>query len=43
VILASNRGISTIRGTDYESPHGMPLDFLDRLMIIDTRPYEKKK
>lgn len=43
VILASNRGISKIRGTDYESPHGMPLDFLDRLLIIDTHPYEKEE
>lgn len=41
VVLASNRGISKIRGTDYESPHGMPLDFLDRLLVIDTHPYEK--
>ncbi|KXA93392.1 TATA box-binding protein [candidate division MSBL1 archaeon SCGC-AAA259E17] len=43
VILASNRGVSTIRGTDYKSPHGIPLDFLDRLMIIDTHPYEKEE
>lgn len=43
IILASNRGISTIRGTDYKSPHGMPLDLLDRLMIIDTHPYEKEE
>ncbi len=41
VILASNRGVSKIRGTDYEAPHGMPLDFLDRLLVIDTHPYEK--
>ncbi len=41
IILASNRGKSKIRGTDYESPHGMPLDFLDRLLVIDTHPYEK--
>lgn len=41
IILASNRGISKIRGTDYESPHGIPLDFLDRLLIIDTHPYDK--
>lgn len=43
VILASNRGVSKIRGTDYESPHGMPLDFLDRLLIIDTHPYNKEE
>lgn len=41
IILASNRGISKIRGTDYESPHGIPLDFLDRLLIIDTHPYDR--
>lgn len=41
IILASNRGVTKIRGTDYESPHGMPLDLLDRLLIIDTHPYDK--
>lgn len=41
LILASNRGFAKIRGTDYESPHGMPLDLLDRLLIIETRPYTK--
>jgi len=30
VILATNRGISTIRGTDITSPHGIPIDLLDR-------------
>ncbi|BAB65571.1 MULTISPECIES: RuvB-like helicase [Sulfurisphaera] len=39
LILATNRGITKIRGTDIESPHGMPLDLLDRLLIIPTRPY----
>lgn len=43
VILASNRGISKIRGTDYEAPHGMPLDFLDRLLVIDTHPYDEEE
>ncbi|KXB01263.1 TATA box-binding protein [candidate division MSBL1 archaeon SCGC-AAA261F19] len=43
VILASNRGVTKIRGTDYESPHGMPLDLLDRLLIIDTHPYKKEE
>ncbi|KAK2196189.1 bifunctional TIP49 [Babesia duncani] len=41
VILATNRGITTIRGTDYKSPHGMPLDLLDRLLIIPTFPYQQ--
>ncbi len=39
IILATNRGITKIRGTDIESPHGMPRDLLDRLLIIPTRPY----
>ncbi|KAF4126461.1 RuvB-like protein 2 [Geosmithia morbida] len=39
VIMASNRGNSRIRGTDYKSPHGLPLDFLDRIVIINTHPY----
>lgn len=39
LILATNRGITKIRGTDIESPHGLPLDLLDRLLIIPTKPY----
>ncbi|KAL5612140.1 hypothetical protein BROUX41_000316 [Berkeleyomyces rouxiae] len=39
VIMASNRGNSRIRGTDYRSPHGLPLDFLDRVVIIHTHTY----
>jgi len=39
IILATNRGLTKIRGTDIDSPHGMPLDLLDRLLIIPTRPY----
>ena len=36
---ATNRGLSKIRGTDYTSAHGIPLDLLDRLMIIPTETY----
>lgn len=40
VILASNRGHTTIRGaTDLVSPHGIPPDLLARLLIVPTRPY----
>lgn len=39
VIMASNQGIARIRGTKYKSPHGIPLDFLDRMLIISTSPY----
>src|SRR5690606_34927528 len=40
VIFATNRGMCTIRGTDIVSPHGIPIDLLDRLVIIRTQPYE---
>ncbi len=40
IILATNRGVTRIRGTDIESPHGIPRDVLDRLLIIPTRPYK---
>lgn len=39
VIMASNRGHSRIRGTTYRSPHGLPLDLLDRVVIVSTQPY----
>lgn len=39
LVIATNRGVSKIRGTEYTSPHGIPLDLLDRLMIISTAPY----
>jgi RuvB-like protein 2 len=39
LIMATNRGITTIRGTSYSSPHGIPLDLLDRCMIITTKHY----
>lgn len=41
VVMATNRGITTIRGTTYRSPHGMPIDLLDRMIIIRTVPYSK--
>jgi len=43
VIMASNRGNSRIRGTNYRSPHGLPLDFLDRVVIVSTHAYQKEE
>jgi TBP-interacting protein len=43
IIFATNRGFSTIRGTDVKAPHGMPLDLIDRLLIINTKPYSKEE
>ncbi|CAF2543268.1 unnamed protein product [Rotaria sp. Silwood2] len=40
LIMATNRGITKIRGTNQQSPHGIPIDLLDRLLIITTKPYE---
>merc|ERR1711959_663776 len=39
VVLATNRGMCPIRGTEISSPHGVPVDLLDRVMIIRTMPY----
>lgn len=43
VIMASNRGHSRVRGTNYRSPHGIPADFLDRVVIVSTHAYEKEE
>ena len=43
VIMASNRGNTQIRGTDYRSPHGLPLDFLDRVVIVSTHAYSSEE
>lgn len=39
VVMATNRGRSVIRGTAQPSPHGLPIDLLDRCLIIRTAPY----
>jgi len=38
LVVATNRGITTIRGTNIKSAHGIPNDLLDRLMIVRTLP-----
>merc|ERR1719356_2363298 len=43
LVVATNRGIMRIRGTNYKSPHGIPIDLLDRLLIISTTPYTEKE
>jgi len=39
VVFATNRGSCKVRGTDITSPHGIPHDLLDRLLIIRTLKY----
>ncbi|EPS99405.1 hypothetical protein FOMPIDRAFT_1030917 [Fomitopsis schrenkii] len=41
VIMASNRGMARIRGTKFRSPHGLPVDLLDRVLIVSTSPYSE--
>ena len=41
VVMASNRGMAKIRGTKFKSPHGLPVDLLDRVLIVSTSPYEE--
>ncbi len=43
LVVATNRGITKIRGTNYQSPHGIPIDVLDRLLIISTEPYSESE
>lgn len=41
VIMASNRGMARIRGTTFRSPHGLPVDLLDRVLIVSTKAYSE--
>lgn len=43
IIMASNRGITRIRGTNHQSPHGIPTDLLDRMLIVSTDAYEENE
>ncbi|KAG8935869.1 RuvB ATP-dependent DNA helicase pontin [Tulasnella sp. 418] len=43
VIFATNRGKSLVRGTtDVISPHGIPVDLLDRCLIVKTEGYTRE-
>lgn len=49
VVLASNRGVCSIRGTESSSdpigiqaPHGIPTDLAGRLLIVPTYPYNEE-
>lgn len=43
VVFATNRGVCKIRGTDVLAPHGIPVDLLDRMLIVRTMPYNKEE
>ncbi|GAV54584.1 hypothetical protein ZYGR_0AN00520 [Zygosaccharomyces rouxii] len=42
IMMATNKGISKTRGTNYKSPHGLPVDLLDRSIIITTQGYNEQ-
>lgn len=44
VVLATNRGLAPIRGSDgIVAPHGIPTDLLDRVLTIHTIPYNAEE
>jgi len=43
LILATNRGVTKIRGTKELSAHGLPVDLLDRLLIVETQNYTSEE
>eukprot|EP00568_Trieres_chinensis_P003563 CAMPEP_0183304062 /NCGR_PEP_ID=MMETSP0160_2-20130417/9283_1 /TAXON_ID=2839 ORGANISM="Odontella Sinensis, Strain Grunow 1884" /NCGR_SAMPLE_ID=MMETSP0160_2 /ASSEMBLY_ACC=CAM_ASM_000250 /LENGTH=455 /DNA_ID=CAMNT_0025467049 /DNA_START=68 /DNA_END=1435 /DNA_ORIENTATION=+ len=43
VVFATNRGVTKIRGTDVLAPHGVPVDLLDRMLIVRTMPYDHEE
>lgn len=44
VIFATNRGNTVVRGTDdVVAPHGVPVDLLDRCMIVKTEGYTREQ
>ena len=40
IVFATNRGMTKIRNSDYISPFGVPMDLLDRMLIINTEKLE---
>ncbi|KAL4193028.1 hypothetical protein AMTRI_Chr06g174820 [Amborella trichopoda] len=43
LVKATDQGITRVRGTNYKSPHGIPIDLLDRLLIISTQPFTEEE
>lgn len=41
IVFATNRGMTKIRGSEYVSPFGIPVDLLDRMLIISTEKLEE--
>ncbi|KAH8115626.1 DNA helicase [Phellopilus nigrolimitatus] len=44
VVLATNRGRAAVRGADdLRAPHGIPIDLLDRCLIVKTDSYNREQ
>ena len=43
LVMATNRGMTKIRGTEITAPFGIPADLRDRLLIIPTSPYNEEE
>lgn len=43
VVLASNRGRGTVRGSSDTGLCGLPRDMLDRLLVVRTQPYSAQQ
>jgi RuvB-like protein 2 len=43
LVVATNRGVARVRGGAHRAPHGIPVDLLDRLLIINTVPYTEEE
>jgi RuvB-like protein 2 len=43
LVLASNREECKVRGTNEISRHGIPKDFLDRMLVISTEEYNEEE
>jgi RuvB-like protein 2 len=39
IVMATNKDFANIRGTSFRSAHGIPVDLLDRALIVRTNPY----
>lgn len=39
LVMATNKGVANIRGSTFNAPHGIPIDLLDRSLIIRTQKY----
>lgn len=42
LVMSTNKGVVKVRGSSHLSPHGIPVDMLDRSLIIRTQTYSQE-